>query len=130
MKKFESGRWMKIDWEMALPESGDVSVLVSVEKIEHEWRRSTDKYIRTGCENGMLRKYEIFEKWIMSAKYVKMPEVCIVNDFVQFNNGRHRFAWLRDHGMTALRINVQPTDVATFETYFGSQERTSQWLKG
>lgn len=129
MKKSVSGRWMKIEWKMALPESGDVSVWVSVAKLEHEWQRSTDEYIGAGGDSGMPRKYEIFAKWIMSARHVEMPEVCIVDGFVQFNNGRHRFAWLRDHGMTALQVNVQPTDVTTFESMFGSQDRTSQWLK-
>ena len=129
MEKSQSGHWVKIEWKMALPESGDVPVWVSVVKLEHEWQRSTNEYIGAGGNNGMPGKYENFAKWIMSARPVEMPEVCIVDGFVRFNNGRHRFAWLRDHGMAALQVNVQPIDVTTFETKFGSQEQTSQWLK-
>ena len=129
MGESEGGRWMKIEWKMALPQSGDVPVWVSVAKLEHEWQRSKSEYIGAGGHNGMPEKYENFAGWIMSAKHVEMPEVCFVDGLVRFNNGRHRFAWLRDHGVTALQVNVQPSDVTTVERKFGSQNETSQWLK-
>lgn len=128
MGESEGGRWMKIEWTMAQPLSEDVPVWVSVTKLDHAWKRSTSEYVGTGGQNGMPGKYENFSRWIMSATNVEMPEVCFVNGFVRFNNGRHRFAWLRDHGVTALQVIVQPGDVATFETMFVSKERTSQWL--
>jgi hypothetical protein len=114
---------------MAFPLSDDVPVWVSVAKLDQEWQRSKSEYIGAGGQNGMLGKYENFSGWIVSAKNVEMPEVCLVNGFVRFNNGRHRFAWLRDHGVTALQVSVQPSDVATFERMYGSQDRVSQWLK-
>lgn len=129
MRKSDSPRWMKVEWKMALPQSGDIPVWVSVAKLEYAWQRSTNEYVGTGGDNAMPGKYENFGKWIMSARHVEMPEVCIVDGYVRFNNGRHRFAWLRDHGMTALQVNVQPTDVTTFETMFGCDDRTSRWLK-
>lgn len=125
----EDERWIKIEWKMALPQSGDVPVWVSVAKLEHEWQRSMGEYIGVAGHNAMPGKYANFAGWIMSAKHVEMPEVCFVDGFVRFNNGRHRFAWLRDHGMTALQVNVQPSDVSTFEKQFGAKNRKSQWLK-
>jgi hypothetical protein len=129
MGESEDGRWTKIEWKMAFPLSEDVPVWVSVAKLDHEWQRSKSEYIGAGGQNGMPGKYENFSRWIVSAKNVEMPEVCLVNGFVRFNNGRHRFAWLRDHGVTVLQVSVQPTDVATFERMYGSQDRVSQWLK-
>lgn len=127
----ESGaeNWIKIEWELALPESGDIPVWVSVTKLEHEWRRSVTEYIGAGGDNGMPGKYDHFAEWIMSAKYVEMPEVCLVDGFVRFNNGRHRFAWLRDHGMTALQVATQPGDVKSIKMKFGTQDEVSQWIK-
>ncbi|MFS2025173.1 hypothetical protein [Massilia sp. CT11-137] len=119
---------MEIDWTVALPHSGDVPVWVCVATLEHEWKRSENEYIVAGGHNGMPGKYKNFGQWILSAKHVEMPEVCLVAGFVRFNNGRHRFAWLRDHGVIALPVAVQPSDVAAFRRKFGSPARTSQWL--
>lgn len=128
MGESEGRRWMKIQWKIALPQSGDIAVWVSVAKLEREWQRSYGEYIGAGGRSAMPGKYENFGKWIMSTPHVEMPEVCLADRSVRFNNGRHRFAWLRDHGMTALQVAVQPSDVTTFERMFGTQDQTSQWL--
>ncbi|KAB8049589.1 hypothetical protein GCN78_17000 [Janthinobacterium rivuli] len=129
MGESESRCLMKIEWTIALPQSGDVPVWVSVAKLEREWQRSKNEYIGAGGDSAMPGKYENFGKWIISASHVEMPEVCIVDGFVRFSNGRHRFAWLRDHGMTTLQVSIQPSDVTSFETKFSSQDQTSQWFK-
>jgi hypothetical protein len=44
---------------------------------------------------------------------------------VAFGNGRHRFSWCRDHGVTALPVTVNPDDRIEFHRLYGTGARLS-----
>lgn len=45
---------------------------------------------------------------------------------VQFIDGRHRFAWVRDHGAVALPVATSPDQSDRVHTLFGSDFETCQ----
>jgi|GEM_PF-3490123 len=44
---------------------------------------------------------------------------------VSFSDGRHRFAWLRDHGVQAMPVQVSSEQRQEFENLFGVSDRVS-----
>lgn len=119
-----------VDWLLSCPECGDIPVWVSVAKMENNWRGNADEYIGFGgTEKAIAGRYENFSEWANNEKQVGMPEICLVDSRVSFSNGRHRFAWFRDHGMTALQIQVPLDQVGIFQQQFGTYIRISQWFE-
>ena len=52
--------------------------------------------------------------------------VCLDQDGeISFTDGRHRFAWLRDHGLKVLPVQVPPEKALLIEARFGTTSRMS-----
>ncbi|WP_375234404.1 plasmid fertility inhibition factor family protein [Burkholderia pseudomallei] len=56
-----------------------------------------------------------------------IPTVSMADGTVSFTDGRHRFAWLRDHGLRALPVEVDQDSVETCRTCFGTTERVGRF---
>lgn len=57
---------------------------------------------------------------------VELPAVGIDDDgSVGFTDGRHRFAWLRDHGVHSMPVQVSADQAAEIESRFGTTDKTS-----
>jgi hypothetical protein len=83
--------------------TSDVLVDVLVEPFDRAFARETGFYVGEGGAGGIAGRYDRFDKWIATAVSLEAPEVYVDEDGgVGFSNGRHRYAWLRDHG--AVRI--------------------------
>lgn len=49
---------------------------------------------------------------------------------IGFADGRHRFAWLRDHGAEAVPAEVYPSDLVEVRRRYGSELRTTKFRLG
>lgn len=60
---------------------------------------------------------------------VHMPHVCLYENkrFVSFTDGRHRFAWCRDHEVKFLPVSVATKkEEKKFKRLFGTESRCSR----
>lgn len=114
--------------------SGDAIVWIDVAKLDRVWRHSSG-YVGvagTGRDDVTRRRYVKFGKWILRrTQPIHMPHLGFVAGEVGFVNGRHRFAWLRDHGVSALPVTTHPENTGRLRREFGSSRRqsciTSPW---
>src|SRR5690348_13887762 len=76
----------------------------------------------------MPYRYKRFGEWIRdNSSPIKMPTVCLcTKGEVSFNDGRHRFAWSRDHGIQVMPIMTDPESAARFKARFGTGSRQSE----
>lgn len=106
----------------------DSVVWISIEKLDAAWKHDTDAYIGTrGTGAAIENRYEQFGKWLLATgEPVELPAVGLDDDgSVGFTDGRHRFAWLRDHGVHSMRVQVPADQAAEIELRFGTGDRTS-----
>ncbi|MHB8847258.1 MAG: hypothetical protein ACYC43_02320 [Burkholderiales bacterium] len=105
----------------------DVVVWVSVPALDAAWMLDINFYIEPGGKGAAIEdRYNQFGVWFMgSPNPLELPVVGIEDGIVSFTDGRHRFAWLRDHGMLAIPVQVLANQAYEFEQRFGVTERTS-----
>lgn len=100
----------------------DRIVWVDVRKLNRAWMRDRGFYIPVGT--GLrLYKYNRFGLWLAQhgGTRVHMPHIDVSNNVVCFTDGRHRFAWMRDHGATSLPVTVATArDAAHVTQLFGA----------
>jgi hypothetical protein len=115
-----------IEWTVFYP---DVVVWISVAKVDASWKHDVGYYVGCHAEgqaNGEPTKYMRFGQWFTEGHRVWMPNLGLNDGHISFSNGRHSFAWLRDHGVRTLPITV-PEDTATeVRRRFGTKSRTSR----
>lgn len=122
----------EVSWVALEPPDGvtpDKTVWISVAKLDASWKRRPVEYIGPGGIGPAIGdRYSRFGVWLQRGEPVWIAWVGLAADGeISFTDGRHRFAWLRDHGVTALPIDVDPDEVVTIEERFGTAERTSIW---
>lgn len=105
----------------------DVAVWVSVAKVDEAWRLDKGFYIGAGGSGASIEKrYGDFGLWLASSNArIELPIVAIEDGVVSFSDGRHRFAWLRDHGVRAMPLQVSVEQAEEFQERFGVTERKS-----
>lgn len=105
----------------------NVRVWVSVPKLDEAWKLDHDFYIGAGGVGAVIDdRYERFGEWLASTLgCVELPVVAIDGEVVSFSDGRHRFAWLRDHGVRAMPVQISPEQAQEFHERFGVIERES-----
>ena len=65
-----------------------------------------------GGKNAIGDRYKRFGEFIASHDSIEASEVYVGDDGrVGFTNGRHRYAWLRDHGLTSIPVAMTPESV-------------------
>jgi uncharacterized protein (DUF362 family) len=70
-------------------------------------------------------KYERFGGWFVEGHKVWMPDIGLVDGHIAFSDGRHRFAWFRDHGVKAMPVTVSSEIKAEITRRFGTKLRRS-----
>src|SRR5271166_3746421 len=103
-------------WEDIEP---DVVQWVDVALLDAAWARTPER-ILPGGGSGQGDRYRNFGAWLKQGRPVEMCVVWVTDDAVGFTNGRHRFSWLRDHGVVALPIQISPASVVIVEPRFGT----------
>jgi len=113
-------------WEDTPP---DALVWVSVAALDVAWCVSHDYVGVAGHGSLHGDRYAKFGRWLEAAVFVDVPVVCLEEDGIpSFADGRHRFAWLRDHGLRSLPVEVPPDQAEVFETRFGAVEQSGTVL--
>ncbi|MBO7804380.1 hypothetical protein J6358_14910 [Burkholderia pseudomallei] len=122
---------MKVDferlvWTRRIP--SDPIVWVSVNAIDSSWQHDKGRYVGRGGKGSQDDRYAHFGKWLASNLHrrIEIPEVGLTRGEVTFSNGRHRFAWFRDHGLVVLPVAVDPAIVEPFQARFATLRRVGQ----
>lgn len=106
-----------LEWVSA--RASDVEVMIDVAKLEASFAKDANFYVGPQGEGGIKGRYERFAKWMEGGQVVEMPEVCMNGDEISFINGRHRFAWMRDHGVKMMPVAVPADCAAEVKAKFG-----------
>jgi hypothetical protein len=117
-------RWISVP----LPEGAppDETVWISVARLDASWKKQRKQYIGPGgCGRAIGNRYGKFGFWIERGEAIWIPWVGLDHDEIAFTDGRHRFAWLRDHGVQSMPIDVDPEIADAMKKRFGSLERKS-----
>jgi hypothetical protein len=126
---------IKIRWTVEPPPPhlevpANPSVWIDVARLDAAWRGS-QQYVGFGGQavpggSAKPERYEGFGLWLEPGVDVHMPFVSLEDEGVSFTNGRHRFAWCRDHGVAALPVEVCAAELAAFAERFGTKSGVSQ----
>jgi len=118
-------------WVLQNPAAQDEPVWIEVSKLDESWQQS-EQYVAPGGYRGESYKYERFGKWVTHAvkahPLIWMPHVNLnecTGLLIDFTDGRHRFAWLRDHGVRRLPVTTDPAEAKNVRKQFGARGRTS-----
>lgn len=100
-------------------------VWVDVDKIDQKWKLDRNFYVGPGGSGAAIKgRYERFDNWIQGGQPVEMSEMGMgYRDLPSFTNGRHRLAWMRDHGAKAVPVVTPTAEADRFEELFGSSHR-------
>ncbi|CAB3754921.1 plasmid fertility inhibition factor family protein [Paraburkholderia humisilvae] len=102
----------------------DRPIWVAVAALNKAWFSAEDFIGPGGAGSQHAGRYAQFGEFFAKAACITMPTVCLdVKGVVGFTNGRHRFAWLRDHGLSSLPIEVPAAQADVFMTRFGTADR-------
>jgi hypothetical protein len=113
----------KIQWKMPRNSPEYTSVWIDVAKLDHSWKNDKGFYITSGGGGDAIKgRYQRFGDWLQQGLPVEMPEVSINERYqrIQFGNGRHRFRWLVDHGVTRLPVCVPKEQAQEIKKRFGA----------
>ena len=122
MARFRNVRW-KDQWG-----GGEPVVWLDVSKADLAWRKAKGFYIPPGAPDHRGR-YEKFGEWLLRAnRVVWMPTAVLYRGRLEFTDGRHRFAWLRDHGAEAIPVTTDRTPrwAARLQTKLGTELRATR----
>lgn len=93
---------------------------------------SNMEHVRFAGENGILHKYTGVDRFIRSHRrtLILMPwaEIQPANEkhpdeIVYLFNGRHRFAWMRDHDARALPVAARASEASEVARLVGTEDR-------
>lgn len=109
----------------ALEEGSEIVVWVDVAKVDASFKLDRNFYVGPkGSANAIAGRYERFGEWLKAGEPVAMSEIGLgYRDIITFTNGRHRFAWMRDHGAKAVPVVTEASRAKEFVAMFGSNLR-------
>jgi len=109
----------------------DPVVWVSVRKLEESFAAG-DQYVGPGGGGcGQRSRYANIGRHFMSGFEMRMPDISLSTDHqIRFSDGRHRFAWVRDHGAAALPVNIGVADAGQLSRLFGTDLRECSVVLG
>jgi hypothetical protein len=114
----------------------DAVVWLDVARVEKSFSLDINFYVGIdGTRAGQPSRYEKIGRHIESGAAIWMPQLCLTGaDEISFTDGRHRFAWVRDHGAIALPVATDPAQADQLAALFGSPLRIceirSDWAPG
>lgn len=103
----------------------DPIVWLDIVRVEASFSIDRNRYVGVGgIWAGQRSRYDNIGEFIRSGRPVWMPHLNIDdNGAVCFTDGRHRFAWVRDHGASALPVTADPDEAAELAAQFGTSLR-------
>ena len=104
----------------------DRIVWVNVAKINASWRYERGFYIARGGRTRVAigTRYAKVGDWVATGEKMWMPHIALDDHRrATFSDGRHRFAWMRDHGVRALPVTCDQQQSHQIGRLFGSKSR-------
>ena len=103
----------------------DPVVWLDVARVEASFRRNPGHYVGIGGSGvGQSSRYGHVGRFIQTGHPVYMPHLSVDgDDAVSFTDGRHRFAWVRDHGARAVPVTTYLEVASRLEEIFGTSLR-------
>jgi hypothetical protein len=122
---------INLRWALKRPQDEtvvpDAVVSIDVARLDEAWRGDGSYYVAFGGHGGSEERYARTGERFMDGVEAWMPEACLEADgTVTFADGRHRFAWCRDHGVGAMPVAVCRECEAEVRRRFGTDGRVSQ----
>lgn len=112
----------EISWKA--PRYSDHEVVwVDVDKIDASWAQDSNHYINGPQHpNAIGKRIKGFGDWLSTASEpVEMSVLSLDHyDGIYFENGRHRFVWMKSHGATSLPVMVPTEQAEEIQRRFGS----------
>jgi len=122
---------LEIQWRLIHPHPSwpdaatDPVAWIDPSKFDLKWQRSDQWVGLGGVPGGHDSRYPRAGEWICNGKPTDMCQIYVNEDGVGFIDGRHRFAWLRDHGVSAIPVQLSPESLAYGIGSFETDLRTS-----
>ncbi len=98
----------------------DELVIIDVAKWDEDFSKTKSFYIGPGGSgnNAIGDRYKRFGEFIAKNDTIEAPEVSVHPDGrVDFTNGRHRYSWLRDHGVTHMPVAMERESLVYAKNY-------------
>jgi hypothetical protein len=105
----------------------DKLVAINLNKFDNAFKRNSSYYIGKGGSGSIKGRYERFELFVIGGKEELAPgvvidhrpatsieasEVSVDKDGnVNFINGRHRYAWLRDNNISNIQVAMDKESI-------------------
>ena len=93
---------------------------IKINKIESSFKKDKDYYIGVNGTNGINNRYNRFIKFLNDNPKIDIiaPSIYIDdNGEVQFNNGRHRYAVIRDLGIETIPFSISNNNIKQAKKY-------------
>lgn len=99
--------------------NNETIVNVNTHMIDNAWKQDPDFYIGHNGTNGIRNRYQGFHAFInTTTEQIQVSEINVDEQgHVTFTNGRHRFAYLRDHGMDVIPVAMDQTSITNAEKF-------------
>lgn len=98
------------------------TVWVDVGKLDAGFQKDKGFAIKPGGKGAIPGRLAEFRRFLRRGTPIEQPEVTVDDDgTVSFTNGRHRFAVLRDMGMTKIPVSVDRSQVTIARKLFGAK---------
>lgn len=97
-------------------------VMIDVERVMTSWKHDHGFYFDDASKKPALSgRYERFGEWVKRGEPIGLPLLYIspATNEISFGNGRHRFVWLRDHGVKRMPVMVTKEQASEFKKRFG-----------
>lgn len=83
---------------------------VDARRFDTLWMHGDDFVGPDGKGSNQPGKYQRVGAHILEHARLFYPHVCLINGVPSFTDGRHRTAWLRDHGAEAIPMTCSEED--------------------
>lgn len=111
-----------VEWITRIPPPGDdlfPVVWIDVVKVDLAWATSVNYVSQGGGCAGIPARYELFGQWFERKEPLQIASIDLIGQTIEFIDGRHRFAWLRDHGVEIMPVHVTPDKAEMVRRWFG-----------
>jgi len=109
-----------------LDQSNDDLIWVDLTKIDFYWKSDRSYVGRGGTGAAIAGRYKKFGEWIMKGNEIEYVSLNRSSEgHIVFTDGRHRTAWLRDHGVVAMPILTENQSTQWLLEKCGSDLRES-----
>ena len=106
--------------------NGDQLVEVNTKPFEEKFQKDESMYVGPkGTANAIKGRYGRFEEFSKTAPSIEAPTVSVNKDGnVIFGNGRHRYAYMRDQGLSKIPMAMDAESIANAKKfgYIGEQK--------